>query len=56
MRKPKIIALAAGGLFAASLLGGCFEQPEPPDIDIPDQVCEIAPQLPGCGPVKMLGN
>jgi hypothetical protein len=53
MRKPKIIALAASGLFAASLLGGCFPSGgEPPDIEIPDQVCELAPQLPGCESIR----
>ena len=53
MRRTKTIALAAGGLFAASLLGGCFES-ETPDIDIPDQVCELLPpnSTPWCDVVK----
>ena len=44
MRRTKIIALATGGLFAASLLGGCdLGGSEPPPIDIPDQICELLP-------------
>ena len=44
MRRTKIIALATGGLFAASLLGGCdLGGSEPPPVDIPDQICDFLP-------------